>query len=403
MINCNENKPYIFISYAHKDAKLVMPIINQAENDGYNIWYDEGIDPGTEWDENIARHIENSSYFIAFISENYINSKNCKDELNYSRDLDKKQFLVYLEDVSLPSGMAMRMNRIQAIFWNKYAKDNLNEAFNKLYSADGISIAKAPQFCTNCGRQIDSNSDFCTYCGHPTKKVNIPSETLSKTTDNTKKDNNNNHIHSKRTNTFLIIIFIIVILLIICGILSFKHNNLTINDSKAKKTTSTEGTKNNEDANTPTDNIVITDANPEDIAIAYLYDLSKQNYEGAIALYPDFVTCDENEKDNLLVLLNKKYKDVIENPKYPSYDYIYEYGALQTVEMPYDEFADYKKYICDLFKDTIDVYKLTNAFSIFYSREIYDKNKNKVSFDNYLLYEYVIEYDGKWYILDSDL
>ena len=135
---CNENKPYIFISYSHRDANRIFPIIYRLRSEGYNLWYDEGIEAGSEWDENIANHIMQSSYFIAFISENYLNSTNCKDELNYARDLDKEQFLIYLEDVTLPAGMAMRMNRIQAIMWNRFDEKTLENAYQKIFVAAGI-------------------------------------------------------------------------------------------------------------------------------------------------------------------------------------------------------------------------------------------------------------------------
>lgn len=111
---------FIFISYAHKDADMVFPILSRLQADGYRFWFDSGIDPGTEWDEFIAKTINNSDYFIAFISKNYLASDNCKDELNFARDLDKKRLLVYLEEVKLPLGMAMRMNRIQSVFKYTY-------------------------------------------------------------------------------------------------------------------------------------------------------------------------------------------------------------------------------------------------------------------------------------------
>ncbi|MBE6568535.1 MAG: TIR domain-containing protein, partial [Ruminococcaceae bacterium] len=75
-------------------------------------------------------------YFIAFISPNYLDSENCKDELNYARDLNKKRLLVYLEDVALPAGMAMRMNRLQSIYKSRYA--NEADFYEKLYAAEGI-------------------------------------------------------------------------------------------------------------------------------------------------------------------------------------------------------------------------------------------------------------------------
>lgn len=142
MNQCNENMPFIFISYSHKDSEMVLPIISRLGAEGYNVWYDAGIEAGTEWDENVAKHIEKCTYFVVFVSKHYIDSKNCKDELNYSRDLDKEMFLIYLEDVDLPAGMAMRLNRIQAVFWNKYMPDDTEAAYHKIFTASGIEKTK---------------------------------------------------------------------------------------------------------------------------------------------------------------------------------------------------------------------------------------------------------------------
>ena len=132
----NGDKPYIFISYAHKNGNSVFPIIERLQSQGYRVWYDEGIDPGTEWDENIATHVKKCGYFLAFITPQYIASDNCKDELNYARDLNKERVLVYLEPTELPDGMSMRLNRLQAI--HKYTYTNEDLFFDKLFSTDGI-------------------------------------------------------------------------------------------------------------------------------------------------------------------------------------------------------------------------------------------------------------------------
>ena len=132
--------PYIFVSYSHKDSNFTIPIINRLKKEGYHVWYDDGIDPGTEWDENIANHIENCSYFVAVISNNYLQSDNCKDELNYSRDLNKNRLLVYIEECTLPSGMAMRLNRLQSIHKYKYKAEE--DFYKKLFTANNINICK---------------------------------------------------------------------------------------------------------------------------------------------------------------------------------------------------------------------------------------------------------------------
>lgn len=128
---------YIFISYSHKDQAEVFSILSTMIRHGFRVWFDEGIDPGTEWDENIAEHIQKSSYFVSFISENYLQSNNCKDELNFARDLEKPRLLVYLNDVNLPAGLAMRLNRLQAIHYYKYS--TMESFFKKLCEAEGIA------------------------------------------------------------------------------------------------------------------------------------------------------------------------------------------------------------------------------------------------------------------------
>ena len=134
------DKPYIFVSYAHLDKDRIAGILRRLIEAGYRVWYDEGIDPGTEWDANIATHIEGCSSFVAFISANYLNSDNCKDELNFARDQDKPILLVYLEDTQLPGGMRMRLDRKQAIYKFRYRSEE--EFYKKLFEAEEISACR---------------------------------------------------------------------------------------------------------------------------------------------------------------------------------------------------------------------------------------------------------------------
>ena len=128
--------PYIFVSYAHKDGNKASEVIEKLQMEQYRVWYDEGIDPGTEWDENIAEHIENCEYFIALLSREYLVSSNCKDELNFARELEKPRLLIYLEDIQLPGGMRMRLSRLQAI--HKYKYQSMEFFFEKLAETQGL-------------------------------------------------------------------------------------------------------------------------------------------------------------------------------------------------------------------------------------------------------------------------
>ncbi|MCM1561807.1 MAG: toll/interleukin-1 receptor domain-containing protein [Butyrivibrio sp.] len=135
-------EPYIFISYAHRNEREVHRVIRRLQAEGFRVWYDKGIDPGTEWADNIAERVVSCDCFIAFITREYLESTNCLDELNFARDKEKKRLLVYLSNVTLPDGISMRSNRLQAI--HKYAYEQEEEFYEKLFRTRGVSECLIP-------------------------------------------------------------------------------------------------------------------------------------------------------------------------------------------------------------------------------------------------------------------
>ena len=80
----DEEQPYIFISYAHRDSERVFQVLEELDKKGYRIWYDDGIAPGSEWPEYIAEHLNRCSVFMAFVSPESIDSSNCRREVTYA-------------------------------------------------------------------------------------------------------------------------------------------------------------------------------------------------------------------------------------------------------------------------------------------------------------------------------
>ena len=132
--------PYIFISYAHKDSHRVLPIISALSAKGFNVWYDAGIEVGTEWPDFIAEKVLGSSCFITFLSKNYIESNNCKQEVEFAVSRGKNVLAVYLEDFILPAGLSMRLGLYQSMFRNRFPSDS---AFvNELSTAEMLKKCK---------------------------------------------------------------------------------------------------------------------------------------------------------------------------------------------------------------------------------------------------------------------
>lgn len=130
-------EPYIFVSYAHKDSEVVMRAIALLQQSGFRVWYDEGIDPGSEWPDTIEKYLERCSYLIGFISANSLASQNCTCELYTAYNEHKRILVVYLEDVQLKGGLKMQLSSRQSIHWYKYESENA--FFKKLLTASGLN------------------------------------------------------------------------------------------------------------------------------------------------------------------------------------------------------------------------------------------------------------------------
>ncbi len=134
------NKPYIFVSYCHQDRAEVFPVIEQLARDGYRIWYDEGIDPGSEWPEIIAGHLDGCAVCIAFISGKSLESHNCRREINFAL-LKRKPFIsVVIEEAEMSLGMQMQLSATQSIF--RYMIGSDYEFFQKLFEAKFLEQCK---------------------------------------------------------------------------------------------------------------------------------------------------------------------------------------------------------------------------------------------------------------------
>ena len=132
---------YIFISYAHKDSESVDPIIGALEKNGFRVWYDSGIEAGTEWPEYIEERLMNSAVVVVFMTPSAIESRNCRNEINFALELKKEVLVVYLEKTELLKGMRLQLNSTQSLFRNNHAT---YESFIKeLINARVISSCRA--------------------------------------------------------------------------------------------------------------------------------------------------------------------------------------------------------------------------------------------------------------------
>jgi serine/threonine-protein kinase len=109
------DEPYLFVCYAHGDAEAVYPEITWLKDQGFNIYYDEGISPGSVWRDTLANSITGAGLLLFFVSPRSVDSVNCQREVAYAVDHDIPVLAVHLEETELPSGMDLTLSTIQAL------------------------------------------------------------------------------------------------------------------------------------------------------------------------------------------------------------------------------------------------------------------------------------------------
>ncbi len=114
---------YIFVSYAHKDSERVLPIIAELDKAGFRVWYDRGIEAGTEWPAYIQDHIAACKRVLVFISQYSVDSVNCRNEINFAATNNKEMLVAYLEDAELKHGLGLQLGAKQSIFRTRHLDD----------------------------------------------------------------------------------------------------------------------------------------------------------------------------------------------------------------------------------------------------------------------------------------
>jgi len=136
----NGEEAYIFLSYCHNDKAYVYPLIEKMQTKGYRIWYDQGINPGSEWLDVIADKLSKSAAVIACISKNAIESHNCKKELNFSAQQNKNILLLFIEDIEPPLGLKMLLASFQAI--KCYVYDSQDQCIDRVLQAETLYVCQ---------------------------------------------------------------------------------------------------------------------------------------------------------------------------------------------------------------------------------------------------------------------
>lgn len=135
------NNNFVFISYSHNDADIVIKDITELKRHGVVLWYDRSIAYGEKWDTHALQAVSNSKCagVSVYVSHSSVRSPAVLEELKKARENNKQIVAVHIGDLPL----------------NAYADGTMRERLYTLLNEKDkfISRSDVPSVC-NCIEQI---------------------------------------------------------------------------------------------------------------------------------------------------------------------------------------------------------------------------------------------------------
>ena len=136
--------PYIFVCYAHDDSGVVYPEIEWLHESGINVWYDEGITPGEEWNEELGRAIDGAAHVVFFVTPAAAASRHCRDEIQFAISHKRATLAVHLVPTELPLGLDLSLGARQAIIKSELSTRAYREKLLAYLRAEGLEADVSP-------------------------------------------------------------------------------------------------------------------------------------------------------------------------------------------------------------------------------------------------------------------
>ena len=134
-------KPYIFISYSHRDKACMTEIKSIFDKHNIRFWYDDGLHLGDDWNLVIAKHLENASVCLLLLSRNSAESQYVKNELNFSNNHRIPIHTLLLEEFTLPIDIEIMIGRIHMVIKKKGYERKLLQALPPgLYNDSSLDL-----------------------------------------------------------------------------------------------------------------------------------------------------------------------------------------------------------------------------------------------------------------------
>lgn len=104
---------YVFLSYAHADRAFGLSVLQRLQQAGARVWYDEGLQAGTQWDQELERRIRACGALVACLTDGYQTSRFCTREISFADGIGKPILPIAPTARSWAPGLQLRFQSLQ--------------------------------------------------------------------------------------------------------------------------------------------------------------------------------------------------------------------------------------------------------------------------------------------------
>jgi len=108
--------PYVFVCYAHDERDVVREQVAWLRSQGVTVWYDEAIEAGSRWSDDLAHAVDGCAAFLFFLSPRSVGSRYCLDEVHFALECDRPIVPVELAPVTLTPGLRLSLGATHRLF-----------------------------------------------------------------------------------------------------------------------------------------------------------------------------------------------------------------------------------------------------------------------------------------------
>jgi len=107
-------KGKIFMSYARKDSEYVHQLAKELRRIGLDIWIDQDIEPGSNWDEAIENALNDCDMMLLITTDASMSSEYVTHEWSYFMGGDKPVY-PFIPQTPIPQNIHPRLSRVQHV------------------------------------------------------------------------------------------------------------------------------------------------------------------------------------------------------------------------------------------------------------------------------------------------